>query len=58
VKKAVGRVQMGIEALLSVGLANSSMANSDILLGPRVLCTKTAAIAGIAALQTLWGDFQ
>jgi 16S rRNA (uracil1498-N3)-methyltransferase len=28
-----------------------------ILLGPRVLRTETAAIAGIAALQTLWGDF-
>jgi 16S rRNA (uracil1498-N3)-methyltransferase len=28
-----------------------------VLLGPRVLRTETAAIAGIAALQTLWGDF-
>ncbi|ADE13169.1 16S rRNA (uracil(1498)-N(3))-methyltransferase [Sideroxydans lithotrophicus] len=28
-----------------------------ILLGPRVLRTETAALAGIAALQTLWGDF-
>lgn len=28
-----------------------------ILLGPRILRTETAAIAGIAALQTLWGDF-
>lgn len=28
-----------------------------ILLGPRVLRTETAAIAGICALQTLWGDF-
>lgn len=28
-----------------------------ILLGPRVLRTETAAIAGITALQTLWGDF-
>lgn len=28
-----------------------------ILLGPRVLRTETAAIAGIAAMQTLWGDF-
>lgn len=28
-----------------------------ILLGPRVLRTETAAMAGIAALQTLWGDF-
>ncbi len=28
-----------------------------VLLGPRVLRTETAAIAGVAALQTLWGDF-
>ncbi|MFA7299879.1 MAG: 16S rRNA (uracil(1498)-N(3))-methyltransferase, partial [Sideroxydans sp.] len=28
-----------------------------ILLGPRVMRTETAAIAGIAAIQTLWGDF-
>jgi 16S rRNA (uracil1498-N3)-methyltransferase len=30
---------------------------APILLGPRVLRTETAAIAGITALQTLWGDF-
>ena len=29
-----------------------------IKLGARVLRTETAAIAGLAALQTLWGDFQ
>jgi len=29
-----------------------------IRLGARVLRTETAAIAGIAALQTLWGDFR
>ncbi|MEW5904542.1 MAG: 16S rRNA (uracil(1498)-N(3))-methyltransferase [Pseudomonadota bacterium] len=28
-----------------------------VLLGPRVLRTETAAIAAIAAIQTLWGDF-
>ncbi|MES1981336.1 MAG: 16S rRNA (uracil(1498)-N(3))-methyltransferase [Pseudomonadota bacterium] len=28
-----------------------------VSLGPRVLRTETAAVAGIAALQTLWGDF-
>ena len=28
-----------------------------ILLGPRVLRTETAALAGIVALQVLWGDF-
>ena len=29
-----------------------------VQLGPRVLRTETAALAGITALQTLWGDFQ
>ena len=28
-----------------------------VLLGPRVLRTETAALAGITALQTLWGEF-
>jgi 16S rRNA (uracil1498-N3)-methyltransferase len=28
-----------------------------VLIGPRVLRTETAAIASIAAIQTLWGDF-
>jgi 16S rRNA (uracil1498-N3)-methyltransferase len=28
-----------------------------VLLGPRVLRTETAALAGVCALQTLWGDF-
>jgi 16S rRNA (uracil1498-N3)-methyltransferase len=30
---------------------------TPILLGPRVLRTETAALAGISAMQTLWGDF-
>lgn len=30
---------------------------APVLLGPRVLRTETAAMAGIAAIQTLWGDF-
>ena len=29
----------------------------SILLGKRVLRTETAALAAIAAMQTLWGDF-
>jgi 16S rRNA (uracil1498-N3)-methyltransferase len=33
------------------------MGCAPVLLGPRVLRTETAAIAGISALQTLWGDF-
>jgi len=31
---------------------------TPIRMGPRVLRTETAAVAGLAALQTLWGDFQ
>lgn len=31
---------------------------SPVLLGSRILRTETAALAGIAALQTLWGDFR
>ncbi len=34
------------------------MGFAPILLGPRILRTETAAIAGISALQTLWGDFR
>lgn len=30
---------------------------TPIRMGPRVLRTETAAIAGLTALQTLWGDF-
>jgi len=30
---------------------------TPVKLGPRVLRTETAAVAAIAALQTLWGDF-
>lgn len=41
--------------------AEASMAHlagfAPIRMGKRVLRTETAAIAGIAALQTLWGDF-
>lgn len=33
------------------------MGFTPTLLGARILRTETAAIAGIAALQTLWGDF-
>lgn len=31
---------------------------TPVRLGARVMRTETAAIAGLAALQTLWGDFQ
>jgi 16S rRNA (uracil1498-N3)-methyltransferase len=29
----------------------------SLQLGPRVLRTETAALAALAAMQTLWGDF-
>jgi 16S rRNA (uracil1498-N3)-methyltransferase len=29
----------------------------DVRLGPRVLRTETAALAALAAMQTVWGDF-
>lgn len=31
---------------------------TGVRLGPRILRTETAALAALAALQTLWGDFQ
>lgn len=31
---------------------------TPVLLGPRVLRTETAALAGLTALQVLWGDFK
>jgi 16S rRNA (uracil1498-N3)-methyltransferase len=30
---------------------------TPVRLGPRVLRTETAALAALAAMQTLWGDF-
>jgi 16S rRNA (uracil1498-N3)-methyltransferase len=30
---------------------------APVRLGPRVLRTETAAVAALAAMQTLWGDF-
>jgi len=45
------------------GLSNAEIATAEhagftgIQLGPRVLRTETAGMAALAALQTLWGDF-
>lgn len=39
-----------IDAALIAGL-------SPVSLGPRILRTETAALAALAAMQTLWGDF-
>ena len=59
--KPQGRVTLliGPEGGFTMDEANVSQQAGfvPILLGPRVLRTETAAIAGIAALQTLWGDF-
>jgi 16S rRNA (uracil1498-N3)-methyltransferase len=46
-----GFTQAESEAALRCGF-------TPIRMGARVLRTETAAIAGLAALQTLWGDFQ
>ena len=35
-----------------------SLGFTGIRLGPRILRTETAALAAIAGLQTLWGDFR
>ena len=50
---------IGPEGGFSVDESNiaQQMGFAPILLGPRVLRTETAALAGICALQTLWGDF-
>ena len=50
---------IGPEGGLSNDEANvaQQLGFSPVLLGPRVLRTETAAIAGISAIQTLWGDF-
>lgn len=37
--------------------AAASCGFSPVRLGPRVLRTETAALAALAAMQTLWGDF-
>lgn len=59
--KPTGRVTLliGPEGGFSADEANlaQQVGFIPILLGPRVLRTETAAIAGIATLQTLWGDF-
>jgi 16S rRNA (uracil1498-N3)-methyltransferase len=39
-----------VEDALRAGLA-------PVRLGPRVLRTETAALAALAAMQALWGDF-
>ena len=50
---------IGPEGGFSADEANIAlqMGFAPVLLGPRVMRTETAAIAGICALQTLWGDF-
>lgn len=38
-------------------LAASTAGFQSVQLGPRILRTETAALAALAAMQTLWGDF-
>jgi 16S rRNA (uracil1498-N3)-methyltransferase len=35
----------------------ASRSFEGVRLGPRILRTETAAVAALAAIQTLWGDF-
>jgi 16S rRNA (uracil1498-N3)-methyltransferase len=37
--------------------AAERMGFTPVKLGPRVLRTETAALAALAAMQALWGDF-
>ncbi len=54
VKEAVGRVRLEIEALLSVGLANSPMANADIRVagGNFITAQPIGVIGGVDLLHT------
>lgn len=60
--KPQGRVALLIGAEGGFARAESDAALRcgfiPVRIGARVLRTETAAIAGLAALQTLWGDFQ
>jgi 16S rRNA (uracil1498-N3)-methyltransferase len=65
-KSLLGAVPLGSEVTLLVGpeggLTEGELALArragfeEVALGPRVLRTETAALAAIAAIQTLWGD--
>lgn len=50
---------IGPEAGLDAAEVNAAQTAqfTTTLLGPRILRTESAGLAGIAALQTLWGDF-
>jgi len=58
---ARGRVILlaGPEGGLSLGEAQAAQSRgfAPVRLGPRVLRTETAALAALAAIQALWGDF-
>ena len=61
-KKPAGNITLLIGAEGGFTQAESDTAllcgYTPVRLGARVLRTETAAIAGLTALQTLWGDFQ
>jgi 16S rRNA (uracil1498-N3)-methyltransferase len=50
---------IGAEGGFSVAESDSALlcGFTPVKLGARVMRTETAAVAGLAALQTLWGDF-
>jgi 16S rRNA (uracil1498-N3)-methyltransferase len=58
---ARGRVILlaGPEGGLAPGEAQAAQSRgfAQVRLGPRVLRTETAALAALAAIQALWGDF-
>jgi 16S rRNA (uracil1498-N3)-methyltransferase len=59
--KPAGRIVLmaGPEGGLAPGEAQTALARGfeAVRLGPRILRTETAAVAALAALQALWGDF-
>ncbi|MDE0925588.1 MAG: 16S rRNA (uracil(1498)-N(3))-methyltransferase [Methylophilaceae bacterium] len=59
--KPKGEIQLLIGAEGGFSLNEISIASSNgfqsIILGPRVLRTETAALAALASMQSIWGDF-
>lgn len=59
--KPASQIQLliGAEGGLSVHEIETAVAHGfqSVLLGPRVLRTETAALAAVASMHTLWGDF-
>lgn len=60
-KKPAGKIQLliGAEGGLSPNEIDIACSNGfqSIILGPRILRTETAALAAMASMHTVWGDF-